>query len=108
MSRRSAILSALMPWTGLLVGLPAFAFVHQFGSAGMFNDCSAVGSGPDWIVAIIGLVLCVFAGVASWRSASEGEVRRVIAIISAGSAALFVFGILLALVASLMLPPCFQ
>jgi CHASE2 domain-containing sensor protein len=108
MSRAKIVFSALMPWSGLVVGLPAFAFVHQFGSAGTFNDCSATGNGPDWIVAVIGIVVCALSGLASWRTASQGEVRKIIALLSASSAVLFVFGILLALIASLMFPPCFQ
>ena len=108
MSRAKAVLSALRPWAGLVIGLLAFAFVHQFGSAGVFDDCRTNGSGPNWIVAALGIVVCALAGVASWRTAGPGEAQRMIAIISASTAALFVFGILLALAASILLPPCFQ
>jgi len=101
---------ALAPWAGLLVGLTAFAVVHQYGSDATFDDCGTVSPGPLLIVAFIGLVACAASGFASWRAlrSSGSEVRRVVAVTSVGMAALFVFAILLAMIAALVLPPCFQ
>lgn len=109
MNRRQLI-EAFMPWAGLVIGLLAVAIVHQFGSDGVFNDCRVVSPGPLLIVAALGLIACVLSGLWSWRSvrSSGSEVRRVVATISAGSAALFVFAIILAMIAALVLPPCFQ
>ena len=79
-------------------------------SEGAFDDCQVNAPGPVLLIALLGLAACVASGLASWRSlrGSANESRRVIAIMSAGLAALFTFAILLAIVANLVLPPCFQ
>jgi len=102
--------SRFAPWAGLVIGLMAVAIVHQFGSDGVFDDCRANSPGPVLIVAAIGLLICALSGIASWRSARAGsdEVRRVVGLVSVGSAALFGFAILLAMIATITLPPCFQ
>jgi hypothetical protein len=109
MRRARQLLDALAPWAGLVVGLVAFSVVHQYGSDGTFNDCQAVSPGPLLIVALLGLLACAAAAFASWRTirGSGDEPRRVVAVISIGSAVLFVFAILLAIIAALVLPPCF-
>ena len=103
-------LDAFLPWAGLVIGFIALGAVHQFGSDGVFSDCQAASPGPLLIVAVLGLLVCAGSGLVSWRSArgSSNESRRVVAIVSVGSAALFVFAILLAAIAALILPPCFQ
>jgi hypothetical protein len=100
---------AFMPWAGLAVGVVALAFVHQFGSDSSFDHCGTSAPVPLLAVALLGLVACVLAGAASWRSIkAEVEIaRRVIAIISIGSAAVFGLAIMLPMIAALMLPPCF-
>ena len=109
MRRARQWFDALAPWAGLVIGLAAFSFVHQYGSDGSFNDCDAASPGPLLIVALLGLLACAASAFASWRSlrGSGNEPRRVVAVISIGSAAFFVFGILLAIIAVLVLPPCF-
>jgi hypothetical protein len=42
------------------------------------------------------------------RAEEETPARRVVATISVGAAALFVFSMILPVIASLILPPCFQ
>ena len=98
-----------MPWAGLVVGLIAVAFVHQFGSDNSFDHCWAAAPLPILVVATLGLAACVIAGLASWRSLrGEGEIaRRVIATISIGCAAVFGLAIILPMIAPVMLPPCF-
>jgi uncharacterized membrane protein len=110
MIRLRQLLDPFTPWAGLVVGLLALAVVHQFGSDSTFNDCRAASPGPLLIVAVLGLILVAVSGLASWRSmrGSDSESRRVVAVISTGSAALFSFAILLAMIAALVLPPCFQ
>ena len=100
---------AFMPWAGLAVGVIAVASVHQIGSDKSFDHCAAAAPGPILFVALVGLAACAIAGLFSWRSfRGETEVaRRVIATISVGSAAVFGLAILLPMIATLMLPPCF-
>ena len=100
---------AAIPWTGLVVGLVALIIVHQFGSEGVFDDCGTVAPLPVLAVAIAGLVICIAAGLFSWRgtSGSSENARRLIGIISLSSSILFAFAIVLGIIADLMLPPCF-
>ena len=98
-----------MPWAGLVIGLIAVAFVHQFGSDSSFDHCWAAAPFPILVVALIGVIACFITGLVSWRSfRGETEVaRRVIATISVGCAAVFSLAIILPMIATLMLPPCF-
>jgi hypothetical protein len=99
---------ALLPWAGLVAGIASAAFVHQFGSEGMFDGCPGASPVPLVIVALAGLVICTIAGLASWLSVrSDLGARRIVGIISAGSAAVFAMAIVLPVVAALLLPPCF-
>jgi ABC-type transport system involved in multi-copper enzyme maturation permease subunit len=110
MKRSRSLFDALAPWAGLVIGLTALGVVHQYGSDGVFDDCQAVSPGPLLIVAFLGFLACAGAALTSWRSmhGSSAGPSRVIAIISVGSAILFAFAILLAMIAALVLPPCFQ
>lgn len=98
------------PWSGLVFGLAGAGFVHQFGSQGVFNDCTAASPVPVLIAAAVGIVVAVAAAIASWgvvRNASEGPSRRLVGIVSVGVAALFVMTMLLPMIASLVIPRCF-
>jgi hypothetical protein len=106
--RARQIVVLLAPWAGLIVGLIAFGIVHQYGSEGSFDECHTVSPGPLLLVAIVGLLACGASGYVSWRTMRSADTRGVAAIISVGMAALFVFAILLAMIAVLVLPPCFQ
>jgi uncharacterized membrane protein YidH (DUF202 family) len=109
--RRSQIADSLMPWAGLAVGIVAAAVVHQFGSQGTFDHCRQISPVPLLVVALIGIAVTVVAGLASWRvlrAEDETPARKVVATVSVGSAALFVFSMILPMIASLVLPPCFQ
>jgi hypothetical protein len=110
MKRAGKLADAFKPWAGLVVGLLAVSIVHQYGSEGVFNDCQTVSPGPLLLVAFLGLLACAGSGLVSWRTmrGSAEEARRVVAVISVGCAALFMFAILLAMIAALVLPPCFQ
>ena len=108
MSEAGKVLRRTIPWAGLVVGLGSFIVVHQFGSEGSFDDCRAVAPIPVLIVAIIGLILCGIAGLVSWRGTRQsGASDRVVGAISLGCSIFFAFAILLAIVADLLLPPCF-
>ncbi len=109
--KRSEARDLLMPWAGLIGGLVALAIVHQFGSEGMFDACATVSPIPLLIVAILGIALTVAGGLASLtviRGESETPVRKLVATISLGLAGLFSFAMLLPMIASLVIPPCFQ
>jgi hypothetical protein len=100
---------AFTPWAGLIVSLIAVAFVHQFGSGNSFDHCWAAAPLPILVVATLGLIACVIAGVVSWRSLrGEDEIAgRVIATVSVGCAAVFGLAIILPMIATVVLPPCF-
>lgn len=110
MKRDSSLKHAFMPWAGLVVGVVASGFVHQFGSESTFDKCGSVVPGPVLIVAVAGFLICASAGFLSWRSlrGAEDLARSVVAIISVGCAAVFGLAILLPVIAALVLPPCFQ
>jgi hypothetical protein len=109
--RRSGARGLLMPWAGLVAGLAGAALAHQFGSEGMFDNCAVISPVPLLLAAALGLALAIGGGLASLRvirGEAETPVRKVVATVSVGSAALFCFAILLPTIASLVLPPCFQ
>jgi hypothetical protein len=103
------IFEALAPWAGLVIGIAAAAFVHQFGSDGTFDHCDKLAPVPIIVAAVVGLLATLGSGLISWRSVhSADQTRRVIAIISVGMALLFAFAILLPIIAAALIPPCFQ
>jgi membrane associated rhomboid family serine protease len=100
-----------MPWAGLIAGLIGLAVVHQSGSEGMFDFCAVVSPVPLIIVALLGIALTVAGGFASLsvlRGESETPVRKLVATISLGMVGLFCFAMVLPIIASLVIPPCFQ
>jgi len=108
---RRRLADSLMPWAGLAVGIVAAAVVHQFGSQGTFDHCRPISPVPLLLVALLGMAVTIFAALASWRVVHhEGETpaRKLVAIVSVGAAALFVFSMILPMIAALVLPPCFQ
>lgn len=110
MKRTSQFADLVMPWTGLAVGVVAAGVVDQFGSAGTFDHCRTISPIPLIIVALIGIAVTIVAALFSWRvirDEDETQARKVVAIISVGAAALFVFAMILPIIASLVIPPCF-
>ena len=111
MKRTEEMRDLFMPWAGLVAGTIGAGFAHQFGAEGSFDNCSAYSPVPLLIVSALCLLLVAVGGLASWRvmrADSETPARKVVAIISVGSVALYVLAILLPMVASLVIPPCFQ
>lgn len=101
----------LQPWAGLIAGLFAVAFAHQFGADGVFDDCQSFSPGPLLIAAALCIVIALAGALTSGlivRQGSENQTRRVVATISTGFALLTCFAILLPMLASIILPPCFQ
>lgn len=111
MKQRSAFIDLLLPWAGLISGVAGAALTHQFGAEGMFDDCQAIAPAPLLLVALLGIAIVAVGAVGSWRvwrDDAEVESRRLVSLISLGTCALFVLAILLPMIATLVLPPCFQ
>lgn len=99
------------PWAGLVVGLAAWGTTHQFGSDGMFDDCAAFAPAPILVVAAVAILLTAIAGVLSWRAfkgEGTGDAGRVISVVSVGMAALFCLAMTYPILATIIIPPCFQ
>ena len=108
-SRWAKFREGFSPWAGLALGAAGAAVAHQGGSDTVFDQCAA---SPEAVLifGLLGLLLAGAGAFLSWgvyRGGSEGPVRHVIAIVSLGTAALVAFMILLAIIASLVIPPCF-
>ena len=100
-----------MPWAGLVAGILGGALAHQFGSEGTFNSCKAISPIPLLLVALLCIVLILAGGLESLRvvrADAETPARKLVAIISLGCVGLFLMAILMPMIASLVLPPCFQ
>ena len=111
MKRSGEMRDLFMPWAGLVAGTVSAGIAHQFGSEGSFNSCSGISPVPLLIVSALCLLLVALGGLESWRVVrgdSETPARQLVAIISVGSVALYVLAILLPMVASLVIPPCYQ
>lgn len=108
---KSGMRDALLPWLGLIVGVTAWGFTHQFGADGTFDDCVHFSPWAILIEAIIAIVATIVAGWVSWgviRDEKQGQARRVVATISVGTAALFCLAMIYPILAALIIPPCFQ
>ena len=107
----SGLWRAFRPWAGLVAAVLAGAVAHQFGAFGTFDDCFTVSPGPLLVVAAVCLVVAL---AGAWVSAqvarvsSETAPRKLAAVISSGFATLILIATVLPMIASLILPPCFQ
>jgi hypothetical protein len=108
-SGKSARFDKLVPWAGLVLGALGAGFAHQVGSDSTFHDCAFASPVIVWIGGLAGLFV-VFAGAglswSVWRRRTEGAARRLIAGVSLMTAALLALTIILALTATLIIPPC--
>ena len=110
MSRSGETRELFMPWAGLVAGVIGAGVAHQFGSEGTFDSCTAISPGPLLMVSVLCLLLTAAGALGSWRvfrEEPEAPARKLVAIISLACSALFVVAILLPMIASLVLPPCF-
>ena len=111
MKKRGQLTDQFMPWAGLAAGILAAGISHQFGSEGTFDNCAVISPIPLLLVSMLGILVVAAGALASWRilrEDSETNARKVIAFISVGAAALFVLAIVLPIIASLVIPPCYQ
>ena len=96
--RRRTGIGRFLPWSGIVGGFVGIAVGHQWGSAGLFNDCARYSSAGMARVLGLGL-LCIGIGAmgsieVAYRSHETPE-RRFIALVSLGCAALFAVAMLL-------------
>ena len=111
MKRSSELTDLLMPWTGLMTGVVTLSIAHQYGSDGVFDDCSAVSPAPLLIVSILMIAATLAGAFVSWRvlrNDVEAPARKVVAVVSLGASALFVLAMILPMIAAVVIPPCFQ
>jgi hypothetical protein len=99
-----------MPWAGLALGTTGFFLAHQLGSDSTFQDCRV---GSPWMVivgTVVGLAIIAAGALGSWRvyaAQAEAPARRLVAVVSLLSCALFALGIILPFIAALVIPRCF-
>jgi hypothetical protein len=103
------IRDGFMPWAALALGTTGFFIAHQLGSDATFQDCR-VGSPMIVIIGtFVGLAIVGLGALGSWRiytSESEAPARRLVAVVGLLACALYVIGLLLPLIASLVIPRC--
>jgi hypothetical protein len=103
------IRDGFMPWAGLALGTTGYFVGHQLGSDSTFQDC-AVGSPLivtiAMIVALALIGLGAFGSFGVFRTHDEAPSRRLVAVISVLSCALFALGIVLPFIASMIIPRC--
>ncbi len=111
MKRAGSYKDLFLPWAGLVFGFLGWWLAHEFGYAASFDSCEH--SAPLPVICVT--LLCIAAAIGgAWASSAilrgqgEGTARRVIATISVGIVGLFVLAMLLPVIATLILPPCFQ
>lgn len=101
----------LQPWAGLIAGVAGVALAHQFGADGEFDDCQRFAPAPLLIVAALCILLALggaWTSAAVIRRSPDESTGKTVAVISTGFALLASFGIILPMIASVILPPCFQ
>ena len=99
------------PWAGMVAGVLAAAFAHQFGSDATFDNCQRFAPLPLLLVAALCLVAALAGAVVSLgvlRRAPAQSSDKVVAVISVGFALLAGLAIILPMIGALILPPCFQ
>ena len=110
MSTSGEMRDLFMPWAGLVAAVIGAGVAHQFGSEGTFDSCTAISPVPLLIVSLLCLLLTGAGALASWRVLREdleAPARKLVATISVACSALFALAILLPMIASLVIPPCF-
>ena len=100
-----------LPWSGIALGTLGVGFAHQLGSDSTFQDCR-VGSPLIVIIGtIVGLTLIALGALGSWRVyGADGETpaRRMLAVVSLMACGVFAMAVILPLIASLVIPRCWE
>jgi uncharacterized membrane protein YidH (DUF202 family) len=100
-----------MPWAGLALGTLGGGLAHQIGADATFQDCHFSSPLIVILAAILGLVLVALGALGSWRVyAADGEApaRKMIAVVSVMACGIYAIAIVLPLIASLVIPRCWQ
>jgi hypothetical protein len=98
-----------MPWAGLALGTLGGGLAHQIGAESTFQDCAFSSPLMVVVATIVGLVLVALGAIGSWSvysSDTETPARRMVAIVSLMSCAIFALAIILPLIAALVIPRC--
>jgi len=107
--KTKSIRDGFMPWAGLALGTTGYFLGHQIGSDATFQDCTV---GSPWIVIVGTLVALAVIGLGAFGSwgiyaaSEETPARRLVAVVGMLACALYVLGVLLPFIASLVIPPC--
>ena len=103
------IRDGFMPWAGLALGTAGYFLTHQLGSDSTFQDCRVGSPLIVTIATVAGLAIVWLGAIGSFgvfRSDSEAPSRRLVAVVSLLSCALFALAIILPFLASLIIPRC--
>jgi hypothetical protein len=104
-------LDRFLPWGGLALGTAGFFLAHQLGSDSVFQDCAFSSPLMVAIATIAGLLLIALGAAASWRVYSAGAeppARKLVSAISLMACLLYTMGVLLPLIASMIIPRCWE
>jgi cell division protein FtsX len=100
-----------MPWAGLALGTLGAGLAHQIGADATFQDCEFSSPAIVILGAVIGLVLVALGALGSWRvygEENEGPTRRFIGLVSVMACGIYAMAIVLPLIASLVIPRCWE
>jgi hypothetical protein len=100
-----------MPWAGLALGTLGAGLAHQIGADATFQDCEFSSPLIVILASVFGLVIVALGALGSWRvyaADGEGPSRRMIAIVSLMLCAIYALAIILPLIASLVIPSCWE
>jgi hypothetical protein len=100
-----------LPWGGLALGTLGAGLAHQIGAESTFQDCHFSSPGIVIVGTLIGLSLIALGAFASWRvwsGDSETPSRKMVATVSLMASAIFTMAVVLPLIASLVIPRCWE
>jgi hypothetical protein len=100
-----------MPWSGLALGTLGAGLAHQIGAEATFQDCQF--SSPLIVIlgALLGLALVGLGALGSWRVYGvdeESPARRMVAVVGLMACAIYALAIILPVIASLVIPRCWE
>ena len=100
-----------MPWAGLALSTLGGGLAHQIGAESTFQDCRYSSPTIVILAAVLGLALIVLGALGSWRvwnGENEGPSRRMVALVSLMACAVFTMAVVLPIIASLVIPRCWE
>jgi hypothetical protein len=103
------IRDGFMPWAGLALGTTGYFLAHQIGSDATFQDCRVGSPGVVILGTLLGLTVIAAGAFGSWgiyAARSESPARRLIAVVSLMTSALFTIGVILPFIAAFIIPRC--